>query len=386
MIRIIALILVMTFSLAGDVIVYVTYGLKAQHELMIRYIDTHKDGFVKLKQKANFTVLSTETIPLGMNYFLHYATISNLSSGQEVEFTCGTGLKLYKAKTLDNGPISFCVAGDLYREIKPFKQGIKALAKEEPDFVVFGGDIAYSSHGPSHIPDKNYPLKRYLTFFEVIQDFLKKTDGSLIPIVAVIGNHDYRKGKDEYAYKFFFPAHAKSYLSYDLGPELDLVVLDSGHMAPVAGLQQNFLRQALKQSAKTFKIAAYHIGAYPSVYDYNSPSSKNVRDHFCPIFDEYKVNLAFEHHSHAFKVTHPLKADQINEDGTIYLGDGCFGVKPREPKNKDAFYIEDAQPLRHYYKVEINEGILKVYPKNLSSELIHPEIKLESQKLEMSLQ
>lgn len=358
--------------------VFVTYGQKTEKELYIRYIDELNNGYVTVLGQTR-QVYSTQNIPLGGKKILHVAPISTSRAGELVRFQVASESDIYKVSSLNTTKFKFCVAGDLYRKLKPFKEGMKAIAEENPDFVIFGGDLAYSSHGPVHFPSKGFPLARYMTFLDVICDELKKTDGQLIPLVVAIGNHDYKKGYDEIAYKLFFETHGVTYTSYDLGSKLDLWILDTDIMAPMKGAQSEFLETSLQKSQKQFKLAAYHFGAYPSVYSYLSKSATDVRDAFCPIFDKYGLNVAFEHHSHAFKITYPLKDNQINKEGTIYCGDGCFGVKPRRPKNTKAWYIEDAQAARHYYLVIMLDH-LEIYPKNFKKELLTQPLEIYSQK------
>ncbi len=50
------------------------------------------------------------------------------------------------------------------------------------------------------------------------------------------------------------------------------------------------------------------VAAYPGVRDINDPLSKLIRDLWTPLFEEAGIRLAFEHHEHAFKVTHPMRA------------------------------------------------------------------------------
>lgn len=361
---------------------FVTYGSKPQHELIVRYIDDKKEGYLFVKGPDGLKEQKGDCLPFGKKHYLHRWCLGNLESGQKITFYAGITKDSYSVSTLKHGDLSFCVAGDLYRNIKPYRQGIEAMASENPDFVVFGGDLAYTSHGPVHFPSKEFAIKRYITFFKVIAEKLKKQTGELIPIIAAVGNHDYKKGENEYVIDLFFPPYSKTYFSYDLGKNLDLIILDTGHVAPLQGLQLGFLKQALAQSQKAYKLAVYHVGAYPSVYSYESSSAKNVREAFCALFDEYQLTFAFEHHSHAFKVTHPIKYNLINPEGTIYLGDGCVGVKPRSPRNKKAWYIENAQAERHYFKVSVQDTI-KVEAKDLNSKSIHPVIERSFQKQQM---
>lgn len=380
--KLILLIILVVKAQAVDTL-YATYGAKPQSELIIRYIDDQKQGYLFLKQGQQLILQKEDLLPFGKSHYIHRWYIGGLQPGEKITCLVGSQKKEYRVSTLKQGAIDFCVAGDLYRSLKPFKKGMSAMASEDPDFVVFGGDLAYTTHGPIHVGGSEFIIRRYKTFFEVLSTYLRKKNGDLIPIIAAVGNHDYKKGVNEYVMALFFPPHAKSYFHYDLGKNLDLVILDTGHVEPLDGLQIGFLKHALITSNKPFKIAVYHIGAYPSVYSYNSKSAKAVRDAFCPVFDAHHVSVAFEHHSHAFKVTHPVKANVIHQEGTLYLGDGCVGVKPRKAKNKKAWYLQDAQAQRHYFKVSITDT-LKIEAKNLNSEQIHPVIERSFQKGGMS--
>lgn len=378
------LLIILAIKIQAVDTLYVTYGAKPQSELIIGYIDDQKQGYLFLKQGQELVIPKEDRIKFGSSHYIHRWHIGNLKPGERITFLAGSQKKEYKVSTLKQGSICFCVAGDLYRSLKPFREGISAMASEDPDFMIFGGDLAYTTHGPIHVPSREFIIKRYKTFFQVLNERLKKKNGDLIPFIVAMGNHDYQKGSNEYALDLFFPPHAKTYFHYDLGSHLDLVILDTGHVAQIEGLQLGFLKHTLSTSDKPFKIAAYHIGAYPSVYSYESHSAKTVREAFCPLFDTYNLSLAFEHHSHAFKITHPIKHNVINEEGTIYLGDGCLGVNPRKPKNKKAWYIQEAQAQRHYFKVSLTDT-LKVEAKNLKSQQIYPVMEKSFQKGAMTL-
>lgn len=363
-------------------LVYVLYGERPQNEIIIRYIDDKKEGFVTLIGDQDSQVMITENHSVGKKKTLHTAFITGLNPSQRLQFKVSSSSETYSVSTLKEKDFTFCVCGDLYRDLKPFKEGIKSLALENPDFVVFGGDLAYSIHGPMHFPSKDFHIKRYLTFLGVIDETLKKSNGELIPLIVAIGNHDYKKGVDELGYTLFFPKGGKTYFKVDLGDLLDLWILDTGHVFPIEGEQTEFLKTSLEGSFKPFKLAAYHFGAYPSVYSYMSSSALHTRDAFCPLFDAYNLKAAFEHHSHAFKITYPLKNNKVDEQGTVYFGDGCFGVKPRGIKNKKAWYLKEAQAVRHYYHVIISDHIT-VDAKNLESKRLGEPLEFYPQKSQL---
>jgi hypothetical protein len=41
------------------------------------------------------------------------------------------------------------------------------------------------------------------------------------------------------------------------------------------------------------------------------------------------LTAGLENHDHVLKRTHPLKGHKVNPEGTVYLGDGCWGRTPR---------------------------------------------------------
>ena len=166
------------------------------------------------------------------------------------------------------------------------------------------------------------------------------SDGRMIPIVPVLGNHDVRASTlKPMSHHFLFyelfamPEKGMPYRVLDAGNYLSLFLLDSGHTFHIEGQQTQWLKQALCERENVpYKMAAYHVAAYPSVYPYLSHSSKKIRSEWNPLFERYHLNVAFEHHNHAYKRTFPLKGSKVDPDGVIYMGDGSWGVTPRKPK------------------------------------------------------
>src|SRR5690606_8961553 len=86
-------------------------------------------------------------------------------------------------------------------------------------------------------------------------------------------------------------------------------------------------------------IVANHVPCYPS---YRNPTGKDggqgvgedQRKHWCPLYEQYKVDLVLEHHDHTFKKTHPLTNGMYDKHGVLYLGDGSWG-KLRSPKTPE---------------------------------------------------
>lgn len=88
--------------------------------------------------------------------------------------------------------------------------------------------------------------------------------------------------------------------------------------------------------------------------------------------------MAFENHDHTYKRTYPIKHALVVPDGegTVYLGDGCWGKPAREvavelpPYLRDAasvehFWVADFGPERAIYRaVDVEGRVFDVYPED----------------------
>jgi 3',5'-cyclic AMP phosphodiesterase CpdA len=247
-----------------------------------------------------------------------------------------------------------------------FRELNAQIARLDPDFVVVGGDIAYTRGSRKGVlQGVEWEAKRWQLFFEEWQSAMVGADGRLIPLVAVLGNHDIcsaRGTKRRASYMFYdvfaFPQPLAAYRVLDVGEELSLILLDTGHMTPIAGEQAAWLEGVLAEREEVpYKMAVYHVGAYPAVYKYGGRTATRVRESWCPLFDRYHVRLAFEHHSHAYKRTHPIQSGKVDPEGVVYLGDGCWGVSPRTTVSlKEAWYLARAASKNHFFLVSVNQN------------------------------
>ncbi len=185
------------------------------------------------------------------------------------------------------------------------------------------------------------------------------SDGRLIPVLVTIGNHEVRGGFGQHPKKapFFYslfatPGH-RGYNVLDFGRYMSLILLDSKHTHPVAGEQTDWLTRTLADRQDVPHVfAVYHVPAYPSVYHFNNWVSVKIREHWVPLFEQFGLNVAFEHHDHAYKRTHPIRADRVDPQGVLYLGGGAWAVMPRKPR-KDR-YLAKIASKRHFILVRID--------------------------------
>lgn len=284
------------------------------------------------------------------HFLVHTVEMDNLEPDTEYEFCIAGKERSYRFRTLPerlNRNVRFVVGGDAYFYLSTLRKMNREIAASNPDFVVVGGDIAYTNGRRAIFKGKEWEIKRWQTFLKEWTNFMIDVDGRMIPIVPVLGNHDIKatslsdcKSPHFFFYELFATQeNGVAYRVLDAGDYLSLFLLDSGHTFHIEGRQTQWLKKMLSERENTpYKMAAYHIAAFPSVYPYRGSGPKKLRDQWSSLFERYHLNIAFEHHNHAYKRTFPLKGNKINPDGVVYMGDGSWGVTPRRPKK--LWYLE----------------------------------------------
>lgn len=305
----------------------------------------------------------------GESLMIHTVTLQGLLPDTEYAFTIGKEGKYFfrTAPMRLTKPLRFVVGGDVYLSSFLFRKMGKAVLNVDPLFVVLGGDLAYAT-GPLGI-FANKPSTQWRLFLEDWTKHMKTPNGRLIPFLVVPGNHDITpKTTDLFFALFAFP-EKKLYRTMNFGEYLSLVLLDTGHVSPIAGMQTEWLQKSLRTNGDFPHIfAIYHVGAYPSFYPFEGRWETNIRNNWCPLFDQYDVKACFEHHSHTYKKTFPLKNNEIHGEGTIYFGDGCWGAKPR--RTNTAWYLEKRGSKNQVYCLDVSEQTTTVRAIGLEGELL----------------
>lgn len=278
-----------------------------------------------------------EHIPLE-SVLVHKVSLEHLSSGTDYAFRIGTDPKVYRFRTapanLDE-PLRFVIGGDVYSNIKLFRRMAKTVMENEPHFAVLGGDIAYAL---TIHPFRSSAMRRWLAFLKDWKEMMISPDGKILPFLIVPGNHDITSDNYENFFSLFAFPQKQLYRALDFGSYLTLFLLDTGHFQPIEGRQTFWLEKTLAtRTSIPYRFAVYHEAAYPSFYPYQGLIPKKIRTLWVPLFEKYRLLAAFENHNHTFKRTHPIKANQVDPDGVIYVGDGGWGAPPRIPK--DLWYL-----------------------------------------------
>lgn len=290
---------------------------------------------------------------------VHTVELTHLNPDTVYYFHLGSEKSAYKFRTCPktlHRRVRFAVAGDAYFYLYPLRKINKEIAKADPDFVVIGGDIAYTNGHKSLFKGKDWESKRWGTFFKEWQKQMVAPDGRLIPMVVVVGNHDVRSRAPYNMFSTLFYG-ASTYRAYDFGDYLSLICLDTGHLIPIEGTQTQWLESTLSSRRHfSYKLGVYHVGAYPSVYPYEGRVPTLIRQNWVPLFEKYGLQYAFENHNHAYKRTYPIREGRVDSTGVVYLGDGSWGVTPRKPKTPDErWYLAKAAQVNCFWLVTLDQ-------------------------------
>lgn len=272
---------------------------------------------------------------------VHRAEIDGLKPGTEYRLRLGDVPTVHRFRTMPakaSDAFQFVSGGDCGVNAHAVANNILA-ARQDPMFTLIGGDLAY---------DNGRDVDASLGFIRNYSRHMVDSQGRLIPLVVCMGNHEVNNkipgtGRDKAP--FFFALHdglyaERSYATLDFGDYLSLVLLDSGHMAPIGGEQAAWLDKALaERSERPHLFTVNHIPAYPSFRnpdaDANRPGTgAQHREHWVPLFERHNVDVVLEHHDHTFKRTHPLLNGLPDKRGVLYLGDGSWG-KLRAPQSPE---------------------------------------------------
>lgn len=254
---------------------------------------------------------------------VYQAEVTGLTPGSQYKLRIGKGKVDHLFQTMPakaTSSFQFVSGGD--SGARGGSRGSNVLAaKQDPMFVLMGGDIAY---------DNGVRTSDSLRFLKHYREDLVDSSKRLIPIVPVIGNHEIVRVDERDTAPFFSALYGglyadKPYNTLDFGDYLSLVLLDTGHMARISGEQTSWLDgQLAARRDMPHLIAAQHVPSYPSIRPFDK-QGEDSRKHWVPLFEKHNVDLVLEHHDHTFKRTHPLKDGLRDKRGLVYLGDGSWG-------------------------------------------------------------
>lgn len=309
---------------------------------------------------------------------IHQVELTGLEPDTKYVFHLKDG-KIHALKTMPNGldrALVIAIGGDAYFSEELYRKMNREVASRNPDFVILAGDVAYTEGLRRALRTRYWKINRWEEFFRGWSQDMVASDGRLIPILPVIGNHDVKEGFDDpykkevFFYKFFaFPKPEISYWLFKIGKDLCFYLLDSGHTYPVGGRQTEWLKEALEgHQDALYHIPVYHIAAYPSETAFSHRASQDIRKFWVPLFEKYGVKISMEHDNHTFKRTFPLLQGMVDPSGIYYLGDGSWGVYPDKPHRH--WYLAKALQTNCYWLLTITRDKLSAIAYDNNGETI----------------
>ncbi|EGG17756.1 hypothetical protein DFA_08755 [Cavenderia fasciculata] len=329
---------------------------------------------------ANQSTGDSYSMPLEVERHVHWVHVTGLEPDTIYYFSCGSddhgwsSERSFKTAPLDpTSSFRFVVGGDV--DITDEATGIaRVAAAQDPLFAMIGGDLAYDR--------AQYACYRVLDkWLDNWQRIMITPSGQSIAMVASIGNHeaigDYDASKSRVPFFLrYFPQFLQSqdpgpdnvddrqpYNAVTIGGTNGTVIfnLDSGHTSHSMSGQADWMKQRLDTDFinSQLRFSIYHVPMYPTIRTYDNPKSSDVRSAWLSIFDQYRFNIAFENHDHAYKRTHPLYNDQvvtnssISNTSTTYMGDGAWGVHLRSlPSTR--WYQQITKSVNYILRVDID--------------------------------
>lgn len=353
--------------LVGDPIaIYLSWAKNPDTTMVVQWVAPFR-GFSKVvyrKKKAEERLETfgfSQPLPQGhREQHVHVVELTELSPSTIYEFSIDEKVwHAFKTMPSDlNEPIRFVVGGDMYHEAEDrLEKANRLAAAHNPAFVIAGGDLAYAAPKIGNSEDS----ARWMTFISRWYKDMVTEEGLMIPLLTAIGNHEvigrYRQPKSHAPFYYALFSTSKGYDIIDFGDYLSIVLLDTEHTNLIEGKQTDWLREKLAERAHIpHKFAAYHVPAWPSVRCLNAKRSQLIRSAWVPLFEQFKINLSFEHHEHSYKRTFAIKENQIDPQGVVYLGDGAWGCTPRNPCTPaERWYLEKSSQSQHILLVEISK-------------------------------
>jgi hypothetical protein len=288
--------------------------------------------------------LATRTLP-GTSLVISEGFAESLTPGNVIAWDDGITV-LGSWRTLRATlPLRIATGGDMMHEPELLAATCRAIIAENPEVAIIGGDWAYDNAEPGNV-------SRWPALLGTWAATMRRADGTGVPFVPVIGNHEIKATYEGTAFAALFPEPTTRI--QDLGPEVSLLVLNTGHPTPIAD-QAAFVKTSLEaRKDRTWRFACYHVPGYPSVRKMEEKGSVQVRTHWVPAFEAGGLAAAFENHDHARKRTFPLIGGVATAGGVVYLGDGAWGVKTRSLA-ADRPWIAASGSEHHAWIIDIGE-------------------------------
>jgi len=285
----------------------------------------------------------------GASLYVHDVVLAGLSSDITYYFICGGSVGGYSTeRAFHTAPttskaITFVAGGDSQTNEAPREQVSQKMATYNPSFVLHTGDYCDSD------TSSEWPL-----WLADVENHWIGSNGLTIPLIGAVGNHE--GSGNTYRGQFNFPGNELWY-SLDWGPDLHITVLSSEHT--ISGDQLTWLKQDLAANQFTkWKVVLFHTPPYSSGWH---GSNTGIQNTWCPVFDQYGVDLVFSGHDHDYERSRPIYNKALASDpagGTTYVVGGGWGAPLRSVGSN--WWTAYSRSVYHFTVVQIIENTINL--------------------------
>lgn len=293
---------------------------------------------------------------------IYWAKLNHLSEGSYNYSVCtGTKQSGWYEFNVKKHPenFSFIYLGDIQDSIHGVTNAFISDIRRwnlNADFWVLGGDVIERPHD-------NYWNEYFTSMDSVAQTY---------PVIAVPGNHEYRKGisqtlDERFIYVFSYFAENRmndnTVYSLDYG-NTSIITLESNRDFWTFSSQKDWFEKALIQAKEsTWKIVVLH---HPLHSIRGRMNNLVVRWAFEELIKKYKVDVVLLGHEHAY-------ARMISKDGNgnsivpVYL---ISNISPKDYRiNFNDLYDRYGAGMRFYQTIDIRQDTLELKSFTESNEL-----------------
>jgi len=297
----------------------------------------------------------------GASGYIHDVELTDLTPDTVYYFICGgdtggwSSERIFRTAPSVSIDVRFVVGGDSRTNITEREKISKAMAKFNPAFVMHSGDMVDDGRNQS----------QWDSWFTDVDSHWIGENNLTIPIIPAVGNHENPNDPaTKYFVQFALPGNER-WCSYNWGPDIHIICLDSESSAN--GAQRDWLENDLAAHANyTWKFVIFHRP--PFVSGSHSPWTPALT-YWVPLFDKYHVDIVFNGHEHDYQRTYPLNwtasqtEPQDYSNGTMYIISGGWGAPLHDPE--PIWYMVYQNKTYHFCLVDVfKNGTLHLQAKD----------------------
>jgi len=233
-------------------------------------------------------------------------------------------IRTFKTFPLYADSFDFIVFGDTRTDSATHQSIIDKILEYAPPLVIHTGDLVTSGGSGSD----------WRTFFNTEDALLQGTY-----FIPVVGNHE----KPYWPYDTFFALpDAEYFYSVDYG-SMHIICLDTE--MDLNGLQRDWLINDLVSTKEDTSIKWIFVNSHRPPYSSGSHGSQmDVRNAWCKIFEDYRVDIVFNGHDHIYERTYPI-------NGVVYMVIGGGGAPLYDVDKHD--WTAYSEKVYHFCHIKI---------------------------------